>query len=381
MSIYNIRTDITIIGGGIAGLWLLNLLSDQGYSALLIEKDSLGHKQTLASQGMIHGGIKYALSGARTRASETIKDMPSRWQDCLSGEGTLDLTGVQLLSKDYFLFSDARLSSRVTAFFGSRAVQGRVQPVERNDYPSVFQNPGFKGLLYRLQDVVVDTRSLVSVLAGRYQDRIIRGNTELILEHGRTVGVRVEGVGDITDSQIVLAAGEGNGELLQQANASVTMQVRPLHQVIVAGDLPDLHAHALSLGAGDKPRVTFSTHPTNEGKAWYLGGQLAESGVERSEAEQIAFARKELAALFPWIDFATCRFSTLRINRAEPSSRDASRPDTPFVQKEGDVIVCWPTKLTLVPMMGDLVLPLLQPARFPQPQIQAESAPLGRAPW
>ena len=30
--------------------------------------------------------------------------------------------------------------------------------------------------------------------------------------------------------------------------------------------------------------------------------------------------------------------------------------DTPYAQLIGNVMVCWPTKLTLVPMLGDLVL-------------------------
>ena len=72
------KTDIAILGGGIAGLWLLNLLAKRGYSVLLIEKEALGSGQTIASQGMIHGGIKYALGGFLSDASETISAMPAR---------------------------------------------------------------------------------------------------------------------------------------------------------------------------------------------------------------------------------------------------------------------------------------------------------------
>ncbi|MGB1685791.1 MAG: FAD-dependent oxidoreductase, partial [Pseudomonadales bacterium] len=82
-----IRLDIAILGGGIAGLWLVNRLQQAGYSTCLIERHGLGGEQTLASQGMIHGGIKYTLGGALTNASETIAAMPERWQACLRGEG------------------------------------------------------------------------------------------------------------------------------------------------------------------------------------------------------------------------------------------------------------------------------------------------------
>ena len=72
-----LHTDIAIIGGGIAGLWTLDQLRNRGYSAVLFEQEALGSHQTMASQGMIHGGIKYALGGALSGSSEAISQMPS----------------------------------------------------------------------------------------------------------------------------------------------------------------------------------------------------------------------------------------------------------------------------------------------------------------
>ncbi|MFN7609893.1 MAG: FAD-dependent oxidoreductase, partial [bacterium] len=51
--------DVVLIGGGIAGLWLANVLQQKGYTVALLEENTLGGEQTLASQGMIHGGQKY----------------------------------------------------------------------------------------------------------------------------------------------------------------------------------------------------------------------------------------------------------------------------------------------------------------------------------
>ena len=45
-----ITCDVAIIGGGIAGLWLLNRLVNDGYNALLFEQTALGGEQTVASQ-------------------------------------------------------------------------------------------------------------------------------------------------------------------------------------------------------------------------------------------------------------------------------------------------------------------------------------------
>src|SRR5262245_14630974 len=83
--------DIVILGGGVAGLWLLNRLRAAGYAAVLLERAALGQGQSIASQGMIHGGMKYALGGTLTGASESIADMPAHWQRCLRGEGDVDL--------------------------------------------------------------------------------------------------------------------------------------------------------------------------------------------------------------------------------------------------------------------------------------------------
>ena len=69
-----LETDICILGGGIAGLWLNARLRAEGYSTLLIERQALGGGQSSKSQGIIHGGTKYALQGKLTGAAEAIAD-------------------------------------------------------------------------------------------------------------------------------------------------------------------------------------------------------------------------------------------------------------------------------------------------------------------
>ena len=101
------RIDVAIVGGGIAGTWLLRLLSQQGYNAILLERNELGCGQTLASQGMIHGGLKYALTGLLSNESEAIAEMPLRWRNCLhSKEGEIDLRGTKILSNNYYMYSE-----------------------------------------------------------------------------------------------------------------------------------------------------------------------------------------------------------------------------------------------------------------------------------
>ncbi len=79
--------DIIIFGGGIAGLFIANRLRRAGYSLIVIEKGALGGVQTLASQGMIHGGQKYTLQGNVTAQASSIAAMPERWDACFEGHG------------------------------------------------------------------------------------------------------------------------------------------------------------------------------------------------------------------------------------------------------------------------------------------------------
>ncbi len=53
--------DVLLIGGGVAGLWALDVLTSRGLSCLLAEAGELGRGQTVASQGIVHGGLKYTL--------------------------------------------------------------------------------------------------------------------------------------------------------------------------------------------------------------------------------------------------------------------------------------------------------------------------------
>jgi glycerol-3-phosphate dehydrogenase len=378
------HTQIAIIGGGISGLWLLNVLSRRGYGVTLLEQGGLGQAQTFASQGMIHGGIKYALGGFTTPASESIANMPEIWRQCLAGAGPLPLRGVNILSEAYYLFSDGSLGSKVTAFFGSKSVRGRVTALAAGDYPPVFADPAFSGSVYRLQDMVLDTTALVEALAKDYAAHIYQSTASLVRStSGKITGIDT-GSGIVTADCYILAAGTGNETLLAgDPNQAITMQRRPLQQVMLKGKLPQTFAHGVSLRTAAKPRVTITTHPCSDGDSvWYLGGQLAEDGVRRSAGEQIDAAARELDALFPWIDTSAAVWATLFVDRAEPSN-NLQRPDMPFCQRQDNAIVCWPTKLTLTPMLADMACAAIdfEPDGKAAPALDLPKALPGKTPW
>jgi glycerol-3-phosphate dehydrogenase len=362
-----IETDITIIGGGIAGLWLLNSLRNQGYNAILLEKGQLGSDQTIASQGMIHGGIKYTLSGSLTGSSEVIADMPDLWRACITNGQGMDLRDVKVLSDHYYMWSDDRLTSKLTAFFGSKALRGRVTRLSRRFYPPAFDSDRFKGALYQLDDLVLDVPSLLDCLSKKYADWIFKldaGNPGSLVMNSASSIKHIICSPDLTirSSRYIFAAGAGNAELLHQAGLrSPGMQLRPLHQVLVKHRFPHpVHAHCVNMKSGAKPRLTITTHATTDGcQVWNLGGELAESGVAREADEQIRFARSELAATLPWINLDQAEWRTFRIDRAEPEQVNRLRPENAFVESIGNIIVTWPIKLTLTPNLADSVHQLL----------------------
>lgn len=386
------RVQVAIVGGGICGLWLLASLRAAGLSALLLERSALGGGQTLASQGMIHGGIKYALGGFTTTFSETIRDMPERWNRHLSGMSEPDLSSANLLSRDYYLFSDKRLSSRITAFFGSKAIRGRVEKVAPDNYPEAFANQGFKGILYRLQDMVVDSRSLIEVLASKSPGRIFLCEPNVHAGADGNITHLEIGGGDILQADFfIFAAGAGNEALIANtALGGETMQRRPLKQVMVKSqNLPPVFAHGVGAATGSKPRVTITTHKALDGSpVWYLGGQLAEAGAVLTNANQIAMAQAEIHELFPWVDLTGAVFRTFDIDRAEPAQENHTLPDTPYWRAAGNAVVCWPTKLTLTPLLATDVLAHIQAhssaiptGTSPEHLPQLPAAPVGQPPW
>jgi len=365
-----INVDITIIGGGIAGLWLLNRLRSAGYNAILFEENRLGSAQTIASQGMIHGGIKYTLGGKLNKISEIIASMPKHWRACLAGEGDVDLRRASLLSDCMYLWSTASIKSKLTTFFASRATRGRMDAVAKAERPPVFQDKRFNGTLYRLQEVVVDVPSVISALAENCREAIFKidwQNAKFVQAHirGGVDALQIEQDGQlltIRSQRFIFSAGEGNEDLLQQLSLKrPEMQRRPLHQVLVKHDYPfPLYAHCI--GASSSPRLTVSSHPMPDGRwIWYFGGSLASQGVEQTAFELIAKAKRELREVLPWISFDHAEWGCLRINRAEPKQGNFLLPDMAYAKQAAtNVIVAWPTKLTLTPHLANEVLDLLR---------------------
>jgi glycerol-3-phosphate dehydrogenase len=375
-----VETDIVIIGGGISGLWLLNRLRQLGFSVVLLESAALGSGQTLKSQGIIHGGMKFALQGKITPATQAIATMPAIWEQCLQGSGQINLARVPILSQHQYLWSPNKLIGKLSGFFAGLTLQGSVRSLSKEAYPLIFQHPQFKGLVYSLAEMVIDVPALIQELAKPHEDVIFKidplheDNLNLN-EMGRLDTLDVQALPNelvkIKAQKYIFAAGAGNELLvkkLQLKHDAVGMQRRPLHMVVVKTDFSyPLFAHCM--GASAVPRITITTHQAHDGKTvWYLGGQIAEEGVKRDPESQIRVAKEELQSLFSWLDFTSAQFASFLIDRAEPLQPDGKRPDNAYTKEIENMFLVWPVKLALVPKLAEDVIASLQQARI-EPKI------------
>lgn len=354
------RLDALIFGGGAAGLWLLDRLSRDGHHVVLLEASALGSGQTVACQGIIHGGLKYSLAGMLTKSARNIRDMPGVWRDSLLGVSTPNLTNTRVRSDCCYLWQTDSISSRA-GMIGAR-IGLRVAPevLSRNDRPRSLN--GVYGTVARLPEQVISAQSFVQDLATQYHDRILKIDAEYGLEFeldspGEVRGVHLKSPdGDLSlelrPRHVIFTAGAGNARLRKRAGLSAdVMQRRPLHMVMVRGELPELFGHCLD---GAKTRVTITSDRDRDGRmVWQIGGQIAEDGVKMDAAALTEHTWGELLAVLPAVDLRNTEWSTYTVDRAEGATQNGSRPETFQVLCAGNVTTGWPTKLVLAPVLAN----------------------------
>ena len=369
--------DIIIFGGGIAGLYTANRLRRAGYNLILIEKDTLGGAQTLASQGMIHGGQKYGLGGSVTGHSRSMAAMPARWDACFSGAGDVDLSGVHFLSRTQLMFPAASLMSVAMVHAAVTTSNRPSIKLPPEQIPNILKREP----VYEMQEQVLDTRSLVEALTRNLHGRVFRGELSEILNDGSVV---VDGI-TMRGKRVIFAAGAGNEFALRLCNVTGRhTQCRPLRQFMVKAMPHAIYGHGTS--GGVKPRVTITSHPIGVGEyVWYLGGNIAEASVGMPETEALIFARSEMSAIFPDVEWEQKEWASFAIDRAEPFDESGRLPSGACIQAHGNNLFAWPTKMTLAPELSDQILEWIRAqAISPSPETKTPALPVptvGQYPW
>ncbi|QDT14765.1 FAD-dependent oxidoreductase [Alienimonas californiensis] len=405
--------DVLLVGGGVAGLWALDVLTSRGLSCLLVERGELGAGQTVASQGIVHGGLKYTLTGLLTGSAKNIREMPGLWRRCVAGnpdpvfphEGPAggshpDLSETPVRAPHCLLWRSESLTGRLGMIGAKAGLRVAPTALAADEIPPVLR--GVKGPVCRLDEQVLSPAGLVANLRRRNLDRLLQIADDGVAVH--TAGGQITGVTltapdgrtlAVAPRHVALTAGAGNAGLLESldlpgaerlAGALPTMQRRPLHMVLVRGErLPPLSGHCVD---GAKTRVTITSDRDSSGRVvWQVGGQLAEDGVNLDPEPLIARAERELTEAIPGLDLSGCDWATYRVDRAEGHA-GGQRPEDAQLYTAGNLHVGWPTKLALAPVLAARLAiaagaasgsSFVPPADWPRPPVAAP--PWERCEW
>ena len=360
------HSSVVVVGGGIAGCWLFRRLRDAGVQAVLIEKTALGAGQTIASQGMIHGGQRYATQGKVTQHSKGISEMPAVWGACLRGEGEVDISSAKPLSETQVMWSAGGMASGIMSFFASKSMRAKVAPLKKDSYPAALKNSAFKGKVYEMHEQVMDVATVLSALVEPYKKDVYKGEITFFNKQGEGFSsIVLNDQIELSADQFFFTSGKGNELALEGlgVKAEDESQRRPLHQILVKGGLPEIQGHCLAVDY--EPRFTITTHKTKDGEnVWYLGGRVSTRTCDLSKEENIQNAKAELEDAFPWIDWEGKEWSTVYIDRAEPKfiakfsdgKTVNALGDGPVIKTYGNAHICWPTKMTFTPDFVQLAL-------------------------
>lgn len=347
----NRTPDIVIFGAGIAGLWTFNRLKRMGYDVLLLESKAVGCGQTIASQGIIHSGLKYALAGQVNALAKSISAMPDLWREALAGNGPVDLSAARMSASSQHLLIPSGFMGGLVKLVTKKALGGNVHEVAKDEWPQDIRDSGFKGSVIYMDEPVLNVPSVLEALAAPYQDCICTIDTAddplgYLEQHG------------ITPKKIIYTGAASNHKTatLNGDDKGLKTQARPLLMGMIKNAPFPLYAHCV--GKTDKPVATITTHETRDGSlVWYLGGSIAERDKDSNPDAVYSAAKEALRKYMPNIDTRGFEWAVLPIDRIEGKSDTQSHlPDTPTIHKAGDSLYCWPTKLTFAPMLSDMIV-------------------------
>jgi hypothetical protein len=392
VAVYEAETDILIFGAGGAGLWTAAKLRAAGYSCVILESNAIGAGQSILCQGIIHGGVKYAITEGTLSSSDAISSMPAIWQRCFDGDGELDLGRVRIHSRYHYIWSAPGFGPSLMRAIASKLMNSACEHVPKAEMPEAFLHASPRPVVHRVRENVVDMASLLAEMAAAAGAPILRMNGPESFEVRGPDEIEAqcgEHAVRLRFKFIVLTAGQGNEDLITRLDGirppfhshPPRMQLRPLHMVVVRGprgSLPPVYGHCIDNST--TPLVTVTTHSSPElGDVWYLGGGVAEHGVQLTASEQVAAARKTLQKGIRFVDWTRgdLEWSTVRCQRAEGRTPDGSRPSLPVISACEGAAVVWPTKLTFSPRVASAILEILRGQKIEPGGLNPEAALAG----
>jgi glycine/D-amino acid oxidase-like deaminating enzyme len=382
--------DTLVFGGGVAGLWTLHALLDQGVDAWLGEIGGLGGMQSMQAQGIVHGGGKYALRRVGDVAAiQQIREMPQRWRDHRAGTRQPSLARATVNSEECWLWLPrgswrARMEAATLIPLlrtgGVLAAAPRSRP--RASWPLPLQRHAHRA--YSMDEPVFDPSSVIEALVAPVADRL--------LQVAAPSEIRREGEGFVVDFEdgrsiharfLVACAGEGNARILELLGHDPRrMQRRGLRMGLVRGPLPALHGHCV---LGGRTRMSITSVDLGEGqRIWQIGGELSEKWASTSGEDFFDALTTELDRVLPGLDLSGTEVADYAAVRAEAANEEIRRPSGVQVsQLQPGFVLAWPTKLAMAPLLAEEVVELVSPGAQAAtiPPVEWQRARVGVPPW
>jgi glycine/D-amino acid oxidase-like deaminating enzyme len=391
-----ILLDVLVLGGGVQGLWLLRDLTEAGYAAALLDPNPIGGAQTLHSQGFIHHGHAYPHLDAD--APQTFKRAVAKWTPLLN-----DAPEVVARDRAYVGFL-----ALTNALFWQRSWMERTLRFASTPQPPGFPENTLERIYYTPQ-AQIRPGKLARHLATPFESAIGHGKVELVdlSRDDSRVDAVIARVADkrikIQPSFVVLAAGAAN-EALVRLPFLLKVDLPPTHTrqsfvLAVRSEGPPLPEIALLVP--DLWLFIVAQRMDDGAPIWLVSSGIDEEEMRGPFTDTARTFLQKLRLAFPTIfdgeAFAQLRFGYYLGTKVE--ARVAGNKDPPPVitavhpLERSNVILVWPTKLTLAPLASEQVLDALRKhgltpsgarvgLRLPEPTYGAERwASLELQPW
>jgi len=359
------KADIVVFGAGIAGLWAFNRLKRAGYNALLLESNRIGCGQTIASQGILHSGLKYAIAGKVNKLAKSISEMPRRWREALQGRGPVDISSARISASSQYMLIPGGVVGRIVKVVTKKTLGENVGVLDKKEWPPEIERLGFAGSVVYMNELVLDVPSLLRALAEPYRESVRKIDWPHGLkirpdDNGSIAGLKVGA--ETIEARCYLFTGAGwNHQIAGRLGHDRGMHVRyrPLLQGMIKDAPCELYAHCV--GLSEKPIVTVTTHSMPDGtRVWYLGAEVAERSKDADPNGVYEAAVKAFRKYMPAVDLSEVFWAVWPVDRVEGKSNTAGwMPDLPVLHTAGNAVYCWPTKMTFAPLVGDEIISLL----------------------
>lgn len=366
-----VDVDILIIGGGIQGLLLLRDFLRLGYSCVLLSNMKLYKSQTLCSQGYLHKGYFYQEAELVDNLSESI----CLWKSILSH---LKINGLQ----DKSLYGIHKYNSKIWEQIWENN-QLKYKAFESN-IPAVFQHGIINNMtLYETDEICINTEHLLKKLYERFSEFIIDISAieSIDIQSNRISHIKFKSgaiCGLVYLRYAIFTGGSGNADLVRAINRS-SQEDTQVFSDLSSKVQQNRSCQVLLMKGSALPRISFLCPDIELFIAPRICGEetiwLVTHGFDTPICQDISprnrweFNRLRLMKyvnlinkIIPGIENLNLQYGVYTATKAESVLLgQGKRPNTFFADDLGfdNLVVIYPTKLTLAPLVSRKVSSIL----------------------